>query len=283
MERAVMEGITERLASIEGLYFPGAVRSEPPPFEPSRRKSALFDLLSRDAPIFLERYGSVLTPQELQNFETLRTDYEVNWHLNRLQRTTTPPTQQSNSPAIKNRRRAYMEKLVQQGEYFSEDSMRERDPYLHHEYVGKFQDPVGRMMSRPGEKWSETLLRRCEEMDLVKKIRGEQIRRGVDVKDLIGCQEIQENQENQEEEEEEEEEEEDEEEEGIVEDSRERISEEELQEQMEQFTVVMQQKFLAGEDKEYLDYEKIDGDERLDDYWNKEANYDAEEKYFEED
>lgn len=61
------------------------------------------------------------------------------------------------------------------------------------------------------------------------------------------------------------------------------ISEEEMQDHMEQFTQIMQHKFLAGEDTEYLDYSKIDNDERLDDHWTREANYDAEEKYFEED
>lgn len=47
-----MEVIAERLASVEGLYFPGAIHQEAP-FDTSRRKSALFDLLSRDASIFL--------------------------------------------------------------------------------------------------------------------------------------------------------------------------------------------------------------------------------------
>ncbi|KAF3332371.1 coiled-coil domain-containing protein 97 [Carex littledalei] len=61
------------------------------------------------------------------------------------------------------------------------------------------------------------------------------------------------------------------------------ISEEELQDHMEQFTQIMQHKFLVGEDTEFLDYSKIDNDERLDDHWTREANYDAEEKYFEKD
>lgn len=61
------------------------------------------------------------------------------------------------------------------------------------------------------------------------------------------------------------------------------LSAEEMQDQLEQFTHTMQQKFLAGEDTEHLDYSKIDNDERLDDHWLREANYDAEEKYFEED
>jgi len=45
----------------------------------------------------------------------------------------------------------------------------------------------------------------------------------------------------------------------------------------------MQQKFLLGEDCEHLDYSKIDNDQTLDDHWQREANHDAEEKYFAED
>lgn len=56
-----------------------------------------------------------------------------------------------------------------------------------------------------------------------------------------------------------------------------------MQDQLDQFTLIMQQKFLAGEDSAHLDYTMIDNDERLDDHWFKEANYDAEEKYFEDD
>lgn len=57
----------------------------------------------------------------------------------------------------------------------------------------------------------------------------------------------------------------------------------EMQDQMDQFTYHMQQKFLAGEDHKHLDYTKIDEDESLDDHWMREANHDAEDKYFSED
>ncbi|XP_073106128.1 uncharacterized protein [Elaeis guineensis] len=202
MEREAMEGITNRLASIEGLYFPGAIHRQAP--DSSQRKSALLDLLSRDAPIFLERYGSELTADELREFEVLKADYEVEWHLNRLRRGQSPTAEEARarSVRVKNRRRAYMELLVRGGEYFSEDAMREREPYLHHEYLGRFQDPSGRVLSRPGERWSETLMRRCEEAMLVEKIRQEQQRLGVARRDWVGGG----GEEEQEEEEEEEEE-----------------------------------------------------------------------------
>lgn len=78
-----------------------------------------------------------------------------------------------------------MDKLIGDGHYFSEDAMREREPYLHHEYLGQFQDPSGRRMARPGERWSETLMRRAEERILVEKIRTEQQRLGVAERDWV--------------------------------------------------------------------------------------------------
>ncbi|XP_055832663.1 uncharacterized protein LOC129901491 [Solanum dulcamara] len=314
-----MEKISERLSGLDNLYFPRAQQSSAS--TAFQRKSLLIDLLSRDTPLFLERYGSQLTSDELNEFGTMENDYEINWHLNRL-RSVISPTQEdlkSRSVKIKNRRRAYLDKLISDGQYFSEDAMREREPYLHHEYIGRFQDPSGRSMARPGERWSETLMRRSEEAMLVKKIRDEQQRRGVAQSDWVGfdnqeLEKVEEEEEEEEEvetEEEEEEEEEDEEEQEQEEDERaisanrqevhpnnrdasndmpsemrrpavmETLSTEEMQERLDQFAYIMQEKFLLGEDG--LDYSKIDEDETLDDHWMKEANYDAEEKYFDDD
>lgn len=60
------------------------------------------------------------------------------------------------------------------------------------------------------------------------------------------------------------------------------LSAEEMEDRMDQFTHVMQQKFLSGDDHQHLDYSKIDEDESLDDHWMREANQDAEEKYFDD-
>jgi hypothetical protein len=61
------------------------------------------------------------------------------------------------------------------------------------------------------------------------------------------------------------------------------LSSEELEDRMNQFIYIMQQKFLLGEDHEHVDYSKIDNDETLDDHWQREANVDAEERYFADD
>ncbi|KAL4300969.1 hypothetical protein AHAS_Ahas17G0254000 [Arachis hypogaea] len=88
----------------------------------------------------------------------MKDDYEVNWHLKGIRSIMSPTSEElrMRSVTVKNRRQAYLDKLVCDGHYFSEDAMREREPYMHHEYVGKFQDQSSRGMARPGERWSET-------------------------------------------------------------------------------------------------------------------------------
>ncbi|CAI9095565.1 OLC1v1031549C1 [Oldenlandia corymbosa var. corymbosa] len=322
-----MKTLSERLSKLDNLYFPRAV--QPSATTSAQRQSILFDLLSRDAAVFLERYGSELTSEELGEFDVLKGDYEINWHLRHLRSVLSPTVEQlkSRSATVKNRRRAYLDKLVSDGQYFSEDAMREREPYLHHELLGKFQDPSGRSMARPGERWSETLMRRSEEAMLVQKIRGEQQLRGVAEEDWVGNERPQEEEveevESEEMEVESDEEESEEEEqckkfekrnmkshidgasqsqEGMKEDQgaassvrnsqqatigqppeQESLSLEEMQDRMDHFTFIMQQKFLSGEDHQYMDYSKIDENESLDDHWMRELNGDAEEKYFDDD
>ncbi|KAJ7952604.1 coiled-coil domain-containing protein 97 [Quillaja saponaria] len=260
-----MEKISERLSSLENLYFPQALQSNAT--YPFQRKAIFLDLLSRYTELFLERYGSQLTCNELSEFDMLEDDYEISWHLKHLRSLMSPTSEElrTKSVTVKNRRRAYLDKLISDGQYFSEDAMRDREPCLHHEYIGKFQDLSGRGMARPGERWSETLLRRSEEAILVTKIRREQQRLGVAERDWIG------NDRNQEEEED-----------GETKQGSgnahsavthlkhsdetvgtpsnpERdnevatLSSEELQDWMDQFTYIMQQKFLVGEDHKHFD------------------------------
>lgn len=296
MKDAAADEIAARLSSLEDLYFPRAVQSTTA--SPDQRKSLLLDLLRRDPAVFLERYGSQLSVDELLEFDALKHDYEVDWHLNNLRKKISPTSEElkSRSVAVRNRRLAYLNKLVTEGQYFSEDAMRDREPYLHHEYVGKFQDSIGRNMARPGERWSETLMRRAEEAALVSRIREEQQRLGVAECDWVGNEKMEESEDESEQEEVETEDEEEEGEEkpteassSVARDGRGEkkqgtvLAPEEMQEMMEQFTSIMQQKFLSGEDHEHLDYTKIDNDENLDDHWLREVGLDAEEKYFGDD
>ncbi|KAL2548015.1 hypothetical protein Fot_09545 [Forsythia ovata] len=104
--------ISDRLSQLEDLYFPRAVQSSAA--TPSQRKSLLLDLLSRDVAVFLERYGSKLSLEELKEFDVLKDDYEINWHLNRLRSVISPTEEEkkTKSAKIRNRRLAYMVSLM---------------------------------------------------------------------------------------------------------------------------------------------------------------------------
>ncbi|KAL6313259.1 hypothetical protein AAG906_016668 [Vitis piasezkii] len=144
-----MEKMTERLSCKDNLYFPRAL--EATATTPPQRKSILLDLLSRDPAVFLA-----------QEFDSLKDDYEVCWHLKHIRSVMSPTSEElkSRSVAVKNRRRAYLNKLIYDGQYFSEDAMRREN----HICITS--------MWEAGERWSETLLRRSEEAILVAKIRG---------------------------------------------------------------------------------------------------------------
>ena len=90
--------------------------------------------------MFVERYGSQLTSNELSEFDLMKDDYEINWHIKRLRSIMCPTSEElrMRSVTVKNRRRAYLDKLMCDGHYFSKGAIRERKPNLHHEYAGMF-------------------------------------------------------------------------------------------------------------------------------------------------
>ncbi|KAH9331009.1 hypothetical protein KI387_003117 [Taxus chinensis] len=315
LEDSVVKRIAERLSTLGDIYLPHDIRSRQDTIAPSEIEALLNDLLSRDAAIFLERYGSKLKVEELQEFEVLKDDYEISWHLKHIKSFLVPTKEESRLHAVatKNRRLAYMNRLIDDGQYFSEDAMRSRAPFLHHEYVGKYQDPTIRGFSRPGERWSETLMRQSEEAMIVAKIKEEQERLGIKEEEQEEEQVVEEEDGEEEEEQEVEKEEEDSKSDenmmdtntnandgGVAGTDQEKrpaseqlpsdtkrlkqiLSDEELWEKMNHFTRLMQEKFLSGEDTEHVDYANIDNNVTLDDHWLREITQDAEEKYFEED
>jgi hypothetical protein len=113
-----------------------------------------------------QRYGLLLSADELSSFEPLRDNYEVDYYLKQAaaahqaqQQQQGARTQQQNGQkaqsqqqeqqrqaaggrskhlpsTVKNRRLAFMRRLEQQGEYFSEHAMREREPLVWQECIG---------------------------------------------------------------------------------------------------------------------------------------------------
>ncbi|XP_078000143.1 coiled-coil domain-containing protein 97-like [Glandiceps talaboti] len=90
----------------------------------------------KDKPnIFLERFGNFMAQEDLSLFENLKSDYEIQFHLKEIKKHL---DSKKNKTKVRNRRYEAMKKLVNDGSYFSEDSMRERDPLMYEHYVGQY-------------------------------------------------------------------------------------------------------------------------------------------------
>eukprot|EP00899_Mesostigma_viride_P027964 jgi/Mesvir1/8352/Mv12612-RA.1 len=157
----------KRLAGLDNLYVPASMaQSNNVTF--AAKTDYLENLLERDPAVFLERNGRLMLQSELDVFQQYASgDYEVSWHLARL---SAAPS----SAVVKNRRLAMMNSrtvvrrglcsfrqgfmvvcgAAGRGSYFSEESMRERNPLLFQEAVGKVIE------ERPPTCLSEAILHR---------------------------------------------------------------------------------------------------------------------------
>ena len=133
------------------LQLPGQSRA---PITVEMRSTYLHGLLRHDPGVFLERHGeeallSTATASDgssslLAYFEPLRaSSYEVDFCMKLLEDKTTESInrKRSSSATVKNRRLAFLEKSLD-AEYFSDEAMRQREPYLHHLYIGQYKSAV---------------------------------------------------------------------------------------------------------------------------------------------
>eukprot|EP00879_Flechtneria_rotunda_P003334 GHRR01003560.1.p1 GENE.GHRR01003560.1~~GHRR01003560.1.p1 ORF type:complete len:329 (+),score=116.00 GHRR01003560.1:195-1181(+) len=144
------EAVTGRLSQHAELALPAAMTRERAYPTGPELQAYLSGLLQRDPAVFLERYGKLLSQTELEGFQLLQHDYEVSYWLQQLgavpsssgsnkQQGRASSSSKALSTTAKNRRLAYMRRLECDGEYFSEDSMRAREPLIWHEYIGQHE------------------------------------------------------------------------------------------------------------------------------------------------
>ncbi|CAI2171584.1 8207_t:CDS:2 [Funneliformis geosporum] len=118
--------------------------------------SVIKQTLRNDPALFLTRWGKFLPKNELEKFECLRNDYEVNWYLNKLLSTQNQNTISSSiaseppiisrqllpnsrhNKQILNRRFKYLTTKLDNTSYFSNEAMEMREPSLYEDYVGQY-------------------------------------------------------------------------------------------------------------------------------------------------
>ncbi|XP_037647608.1 coiled-coil domain-containing protein 97 [Sebastes umbrosus] len=99
-----------------------------------RREELLHQYSSRPL-VFLERYHACLKPRDLSAFAHVSSDPRALHYSNVIERRAAAFT---NRTRVRNQRYAALRALQTEGEYFSEEQMRTREPLLYEQYIGQY-------------------------------------------------------------------------------------------------------------------------------------------------
>ncbi|XP_041943721.1 coiled-coil domain-containing protein 97 [Alosa sapidissima] len=226
------------------------------------RGQILLELYETKPLVFLERYQAHLKPEHLDAFSHVSGDFRAQHYFKEVQRRA---GSQTNRTRVRNHRYAALRALQKEGQYFSEEQMRIREPLLYEQYIGQylseeeiFQRSQDAMQRGPGG-LADLLIDSYQERVLQGRL-----------------------QEQQEEEDCAQEEDDEEEEDGHGRHG-EQDWEPNAQEKAllkEEFVSQMQQRFLDGKDKDF-NYSEVDDNP---DYDNLDiVSRDAEDRYFDDD
>jgi len=199
------------------------------------------------------KYGGLLLEHHLSYFQKIN-DFEVMYRLRELQRHM---SQKSREVVRRNRRFECLKELMDEGVYFCEKEMRQRDPLLYEHYIGQYLTADERV----------ALDQQCSDILLSDKI--------LHKADVDRREELLQHQREQEEMVEEEEESSEEEDNSTTDNTN--ITEKEKRIMHQEFLRVMQLRFLNGEEREF-DYSKVDSNVEYDSI--EQRCIDEEEKYF---
>lgn len=253
-------------AMIEAIASSGSpVKSQQlgePDLSVEEKKEVLLEQYKTKPLVFLERYHTHMKTEHLEAFSHLSSDCRAQYYCTEVQKRASGS---SNRTRVRNHRYAALRALQKEGQYFSEEQMRFREPLLYEQYIGQYlsdeeilQRSEQAMQQGPGC-LSDLLINTYQEKQLQHRLQEEQ--------DREQCAE--------------EEEEDDEEEENDA--ARQAEWEPNAEEKAmlrEEFLSQMHQRFLDGKDKDF-NYSEVDENP---DYDNLDIlNRDAEERYFDED
>lgn len=234
-----------------------------------QRKEELLNQYRSKPLVFLERYHTCLKPQHLSAFAHVSSDPRTQHYGKVIERRAAGCT---NRTRVRNQRYAALRALQKEGQYFSEEQMRIREPLLYEQYIGQYLT-------------DEEVLERSQEA-MLDGAQGEQGPSGGtgglahlllnSYQERLIQSRLQEEQEREDCQQEEEEDEEDE-------DNKVQEWEPTTEEKAllrEEFISQMHQRFLDGKDKDF-NYREVDENP---DYDNLDiVSRDAEDKYFDED
>lgn len=113
---------------------------------------------------FLSRFSQYLEIEDLEYFKTSRHIYEVDFYCNQVEKSKSGNFHRNR---VKNRRYEAMKQLVNEGEYFSEEEMKFRDPYLYDQMIGQFltDEEIQAKVDKSDLRFSSILIRHIDILD----------------------------------------------------------------------------------------------------------------------
>lgn len=99
------------------------------------KREVLMDQYRSRPLVFLERYQAHLKPEHIDAFSHLSSDCRVQYYCKEIQRRASGSADRRR---VRNHRYAALRALQKEGQYFSEEQMRVRDPLLYEQYIGQY-------------------------------------------------------------------------------------------------------------------------------------------------
>lgn len=131
----------ERILGKSDVFYRHQQNGEPDLTEEEKR-TILDELLASNKALFLQRYGQHMVTDDCELFRS-DSDPLVQFLVGQIE------SRKPDTRSMKTRRYLMLQKLKETGSYFSDEKMREREPYLYDVMVGKFAQEKDRLNLRP--------------------------------------------------------------------------------------------------------------------------------------
>lgn len=130
-EDSPVESMLHSIIACKDVFYKSQQKDEPE-LTAEEKFQILKDLLNRSKATFLQRYGKYLTQAHVHLFNP-NEDYEIEHYLKEIQYRL-----DNHQNIVRNRRLTALKSMIEEGEYFSETQMMQREPTLYQNLVGQY-------------------------------------------------------------------------------------------------------------------------------------------------
>ena len=122
------------------------------------------NILDENPVTFLSRFHNYLELEDLDYFKDSRDIYEVDFYCKQIYKSKSGSYHKN---CVKNRRYEAMKQLISEGDYFSEEEMKFREPYLYDQMIGRFlsDEEVQAKVDKADLRFSSILIRHIDILD----------------------------------------------------------------------------------------------------------------------